>query len=108
LREVDRCADDIASEGTRWGAPLAKMLRAGACAMRDERDEAARLLSQAEGEFASERMALHVAVARQRLSELATGERAARLRAAAHSWMHEQAIADPERMAHTIAPWRRG
>jgi serine/threonine protein kinase len=105
-KEGDRCAGEIEEEETRWGAPLAKMLRAGACALRGEIDEARRLFAAAEREFASEEMALHVAIARARHAELFTGEASLLLRAAAITWMQEQGIADPERLTTMIAPRR--
>ena len=110
LREAERCATDIASEGTKWGAPLAMLLRAGALVARGMTAEVGPLLTAAEDLFAAERMGLHVAVCRWRLAEVlerAGGEQAALLHAAATSWMQEQGIADPERMSQTIAPWRR-
>jgi hypothetical protein len=106
LREVLRSADDIEAEGTRWGAPLAKVLRAGVCVLRGDTLEAARLLGASETAFADEGMALHVAVARHRAAEILTGEPQQLIAAAASSWMHEQAIADPERMSYMIAPFR--
>ena len=108
LREVERCADDVAREGTRYGAPLAKMLRASALAMRGDAPHAARLLTEAEREFQSERMLLHVACARARLAPLVhhqTPDRAKLLAAASQSYMEEQGIADPARLASVIAPW---
>jgi hypothetical protein len=75
--------------------------------LRREVDEARRLFAAAEHEFASEDMALHVAVARARHAELFEGEQALLLRAAASTWMQEQAIFDPERLTSTLAPRRR-
>ena len=110
LREVERCAAEIAAEGTRWGAPLATLLRAGASAVRGETDPAKRQLASAEDGFASERMGLQVAVCRWRLAERIDAEgkqeRAALLRAAATTWMQEQGVVEPERLVQTIAPWR--
>ncbi len=106
LREVERCAGELVGEGTRWGTPLATLLRAGAAATRGNQEEASSLLAAAEDGFASERMGLHVAVCRWRLAERVVGEQSALLKAAATSWMQEQAIADAERLVHTIAPWR--
>ncbi len=106
LREADRCATDIESEGTRWSAPLAKVLRAGVVAARGDRRHAADLLMAAESEFLGERMALHVAIARWRRSQIAAEEESKLIRAAAVTWMQEQSIVDMERMAQTIAPWK--
>ena len=107
LREAVKCASDIESEGTKWGAPLAKVLRAAVIAAAGDPGQAADLLQAAELEFLGERMALHVAIARWRRSELAAEEESKLLRASATSWMQDQAIADMERMAQTIAPWKR-
>jgi hypothetical protein len=69
---------------------------------------ASRLLATAEDGFASERMGLQVAACRWRLAERLEGEAGALLRAAAATWLKDQAIADAERLVQTIAPWRRG
>ena len=106
LRETERYAGEIEAEGTRWGGALALLLRAGVTATRGDVPAASRLLATAEDAFASERMGLHVATCRWRLSERLQGEPSALLKAAATTWMKEQAIADAERMVHTIAPWR--
>ncbi len=108
-REVERCASEIEGDSARWGMPLAQLLRAGVCALRGDRAGCMSLLATAENGFATERMGLHVAVCRHQLAECLEAtekERAALLRAAAASWMQEQAIADPERLAHTIAPFQ--
>jgi hypothetical protein len=108
-REAERCASEIEDEGARWGKPLALLLRAGVCAVRGQESECASLLAGAEDGFAVERMGLHVAVSRWRLAEClerTETDRSALLRAAAASWMQEQGIADPGRLAHTIAPFR--
>jgi hypothetical protein len=53
-------------------------------------------------------MALHVAIARWRRSQVAAEEESKLIRAAAVTWMQEQSIADMDRMAQTIAPWKGG
>ncbi len=110
LREAERCAADIATEETRWGAPLGTLLRASALAARGTSAEVASLLALADAGFTAEHMSLHAAVTRARLAECierTDPERAASLRAAAAAWMQAQAIADPERMTQTIAPWKK-
>ncbi len=107
LREAERCAGEIAGEGTRWGGAMATLLRAGR-ARRAETTARRRASSlSAEDGFAGERMGLHgnggVPVATRRSGSRAS---APLLRAAATSWMQEQAIADAERLVHMIAPWR--
>jgi hypothetical protein len=61
----------------------------------------------AEREFMGQRMALHVAVARYRRASIAAPDEAKLIHAAATTWMQEQSIVDFERMAQTIAPWKR-
>ncbi|HEY2514561.1 MAG TPA: AAA family ATPase, partial [Polyangiaceae bacterium] len=92
LEEAERCANEMASEKTRWSTPLVALLRAGIAARRGERDEAIRALVAAEPGFIAERMALHVATCRWLLAEIAPEEKVLLVRAAAHSWMKEQAI----------------
>jgi hypothetical protein len=107
LREAERAAGEIDAEQTTWAAPLAKVLRAGVAAVRGDAREAAALLMTAEREFMGQRMALHVAVARFRRASIAAPDEAKLIHAAATTWMQEQSIVDFERMAQTIAPWKR-
>jgi hypothetical protein len=107
LREAERSASEIEAEQTTWAAPLAKVLRAGAAVVRQDPRQAAALLVDAEREFMGQRMALHVAVARLRRASIAAPDESRLIHAAATTWMQEQSIADFERMAQTIAPWKR-
>ncbi len=107
LREALQCAADVEAEGTRWGSALAKVLRAAVAAAEGDAPQAAALLMAAELELSGERMALHVAVARWRRAEIVPEDEAKLLRASATTWMQEQSIVDFERMAQTIAPWKR-
>jgi hypothetical protein len=107
LREAEQAAAEIDAEQTAWAAPLAKVLRAGVAAVRGDAREASAMLMAAEREFMGQRMALHVAVARFRRASIAAPDEAKLIHAAATTWMQEQSIVDFERMAQTIAPWKR-
>jgi hypothetical protein len=106
LRGVDAHADAIVKEKTRWGSPLAFLLRAGAAATRGEHERALPLLESAEAGLSAADMALHAVVCRRRRGELLGGDAGRELVAAADAWMAGQGIRRPERMAAMLAPGR--
>jgi hypothetical protein len=106
LAGVDRHARRMLRQHTRWGDPLAQLLRASVAAMRGDRPRALWLLEVAESGFATAEMALHGAVARRRRGELTGGEAGRALVASADAWMQGQGIRRPERMAAMLAPGR--
>ena len=109
LRVAEEHAAAILREKTRWGDPLALMLRAGAASTRGETERARLLLASAEAGLAGADMALHAAVARRRRGESMEGDAGRDLVAAADAWMTGQGIRNPERMAAMLAPglWAR-
>jgi eukaryotic-like serine/threonine-protein kinase len=96
----------ILREKTRWGDPLALLLRAGAAATRGEPERAVPLLESAEDGFVAAEMALHTAAARRRRGELVGGDAGRSLLASADSWMSSQGIKNPARMTAMLAPGR--
>jgi serine/threonine protein kinase len=106
VQGAERHARAILRQGTRWGDPLALLLRAGAAATRGEGDRAVRLLESAEEGFAAAEMALHTAAARRRRGELIGGDAGRSLVTSADSWMSGQSIKNPERMTAMLAPGR--
>ncbi|HEV2444281.1 MAG TPA: AAA family ATPase, partial [Candidatus Sulfopaludibacter sp.] len=64
----------IERESTRWGSPLAHLIRAGIVSWYGDRPAAARHLAAAAREFQDCEMALYAAAARRRCGELMAGE----------------------------------
>jgi serine/threonine protein kinase len=106
LRGTEDHARAILREQTRWGDPLALLLRAGAAATRGEAERALTFLESAEAGFVAADMALHAAVARRRRGELSGGDTGHGLVAAADAWMGTQGIKSPQRMTAMLAPGR--
>jgi hypothetical protein len=108
LRVVEAHARAILEERTRWGDPLAHVLRAGVAAARGRTDAAVQWLESAEAGFGAADMALHAAAARRRRGELVGGDAGGSLVASADGWMAGQGIRRPERMTAMLAPgkWR--
>jgi tetratricopeptide (TPR) repeat protein len=104
VRGAERHARAMIREKTRWGDPLALLIRAGAASTRAEKEDAVRLLESAEAGLAAADMALHAAVARRRRGELLAGDEGAALVVAADTWMNGQGIRNPARMAAMLAP----
>jgi hypothetical protein len=108
LRGAEGQARSILRERTRWGDPLAFLLKAGAAATRGETARSLALLESAETAFTAADMALHAAVSRRRRGELMGGQAGNDLVAAADAWMGGQDIVSPARMAQMLAPGRWG
>jgi eukaryotic-like serine/threonine-protein kinase len=106
LRGAEQHARAILGERTRWGDPLAALLRAGAAATRGETEAALRFLESAEAGFTAAAMALHAAATRRRRGELMGGDAGRDLVSGADAWMAAQSIKAPERMAAVLAPGR--
>ena len=103
LRSAERDVRRIEREGTPWGLPLARLIRAGIAAARTDPEEGLRQLARAEDEFAQLDMALYAAAARRRRGELLGGEGQS-LVASADARMAEEDIRNPGRMADMLAP----
>jgi hypothetical protein len=108
LEGAERHARAIQRQKTRWGDPLALLVRAGAAATRGEDERAVERLEAAEAGFAAADMALHAAAARRRRGELTGGDAGRGLVASADAWMTGQKIKSPERMTAMLAPGRWG
>ena len=106
LRGAEEHARAILGERTRWGDPLAALIRAGAAATRGETEAALRFLESAEAGFTAASMSLHAVAARRRRGELMGGDAGRELVSASDTWMTAQAIKAPERMAAVLAPGR--
>jgi hypothetical protein len=103
---VERHARAILRERTRWGDPLAWILRAGAAATAGDAERALRSLEAAEAGFTTAEMALHAAAARRRRGELVGGDVGRDLVASVDAWMAGQNVRNPERMTAMLAPGR--
>jgi hypothetical protein len=104
LAEAERCARRIEREGTVRSAPLARLVRAGACRVRDDLDGSVRLLRQAVDGFDAAAMGLYAACARRQLGRLVGGDEGRELLARADAAMAAQSIANPERVTALYAP----
>jgi hypothetical protein len=94
-------AKNIRKENMPWGNPLADLIEAGAFAVEEKREEAARLLEQAIAGCDATDMALYAWCARRQLAKLREDPEAL---AAADGWMRAEAIVRPDRMAQMLVP----
>jgi hypothetical protein len=101
LDEVDRCVARLRREKHHWSDGYADLLGGLAAAQRGDGDQALARLTAARGRFETLGMALHAAVTRRRLGELAAS--AADV-TAADEWMRNENIRDPDRMTQLWAP----
>jgi hypothetical protein len=103
LRAAERDARRLEREGMPWSRALACPIKAGVAASRGDRSRAATLLAQAVTELEAVDMNLYAASARRRLGELIGGDEGRAHIDRADSWMREQTIQDPKRMADVFA-----
>jgi hypothetical protein len=101
LDEVDRCVGRLRREKHHWSDAYADLLGGLAAAQRGDGEQALARLTAARGQFETLGMALHAAVTRRRLGELAAS--AADV-TAADEWMRNENIRDPDRMTQLWAP----
>jgi predicted TIM-barrel fold metal-dependent hydrolase len=99
-----RCARRIERTGTRWGKPLAGLLRGALAAREGKRVEAQAILARAARDADIAEMPGHAAVARRRQGELAGGEEGAALIATANAWMAAHGVRNPDRFIGLVAP----
>jgi hypothetical protein len=104
LRDASRTARQIEREKMMWGDPMAKLIMAGAEAMRGETAVADELLCIAMAGFDAADMSLLAMVARRQRGRLVGGEGGRKMVAAADAWMLDRNIRAPERMAALYAP----
>ncbi|EYF02200.1 Hypothetical protein CAP_7411 [Chondromyces apiculatus DSM 436] len=100
LSEVLGAASRIEGEGMPWATPLAAMLRAGAAAVRGEREEALSLLDRAATQLDAADMSLYAAAARFRVGALGDAATLAQTT----QWMRQHGVADPARLTAMLAP----
>jgi hypothetical protein len=105
LAEVGDAARRIERERTGWGAPFAKMLRAGIAGAEQKVEPAAALYEEAAQAADAAQMALVAAVARRCRGLLLGGDEGKKLVSEAEAWMRKMTVRSPERFAATIAPW---
>ena len=97
-------AREIVKADTEWGDALAGLVRACAAMTVGDPDSAVSELHAAIDGFESVDMALHVAVARQRLSELVGGSEKHALNANVGRWMASQEVVSPAGICRLYAP----
>lgn len=104
LEEAARIWPRLAREEVPFARTYALLLRAGVAHGRGNADECVQALERA-AKFADEHDYPHCAsAARLRLGSILGGAEGASLAAQARSWMADQSIVDPERMAGVWAP----
>jgi eukaryotic-like serine/threonine-protein kinase len=103
LRSAQRDARRLDREGMAWSRALAYPIRAGVAAARGDRSEAARLFAAGVTHLEAVDMNLYAAGARRRLGELLGGAEGQAQVERADSWMKQQTIRDPARMANVFA-----
>ncbi len=94
----------IARAKLHWATPLAQLLYAGAAMLEDDRAQATDWLTRATLGLDAANMPLHAACARRRLGGLMSATEGSAVVAAADSWMVEQSVRNPARMAELLAP----
>jgi eukaryotic-like serine/threonine-protein kinase len=108
LAEAARYARKLERERMLWTSTLASLIRAGvARAAGDREGEIAHLRAAADHADAAD-MQLHAAVARMRLGAALGAGEGDDLALRARSWMAEQGIARPDRLAAMLAPLAPG
>jgi eukaryotic-like serine/threonine-protein kinase len=110
LRLAASDAARLESERSRWGTPLAQLIRAGIAATRGRGESAASFLARAEKGFEGADMGLHAAVARRRRGELLGGEEGRAMIDSADAWMAARRIRNPVAVTDLLGPgtWRPG
>ena len=104
LAAARRDARAIDRERAAWADPFAALVLAGAAALSGRRDEASRLLGQAELGFQASQLSAHAAATRWRRGERLEGEEGRRLCESAEAWMAERGVVRPERLVSMLAP----
>jgi hypothetical protein len=104
LRDASKTARRIEREKMMWGDPLAKLIMAGAAAMRGQAEVTDELLCAAVAGFEAADMSLLAMVARRQRGRLMGGDSGRKMVANADAWMGDRSIRSPERMADLYAP----
>ena len=104
LRSAERDARRLEREGMAWSTALALPIRAGVAAARGDASRAATLFADAATRLEAVDMNLYAAASRRRLGEILGGDEGRAHVEQADSWMRQQAIRNPARMAEVFAP----
>lgn len=102
-----RSARALEGEGVEWAHALARLLRAAVASRAGKRDEALRLLGDAEAVAAGQGMALMAAVIRRRRGEVLGGASGGAVVDAADDELRARGIRAPERMKAMLSPLLR-
>jgi serine/threonine protein kinase/tetratricopeptide (TPR) repeat protein len=103
LRSALRDARRLEREGIAWSTALSLPIRAGVAAARGDRSRAATLFTEAVKQLEAVEMNLYAAASRRRLGEILGGEEGREQVEQANTWMNEQGIRNPGRMADVFA-----
>ncbi len=104
LRAAERDARRLDREGMPWSRALACPIRAGVAAARGDRSRSATLFADAVAQLEAVDMNLYAAASRRRLGEILGGDEGRAQVERADSWMMQQTIRNPARMADVFAP----
>jgi hypothetical protein len=104
LRSAERDARRLEREGMARSKAPSLPIRAGVAAARGDRSRAARLFALAIEQLDAVDMNLYAAASRRRLGETLGGSEGQAQLEIADSWMNEQGIRKPARMADVFAP----
>ncbi len=104
LRSAGRDAGRLGREGMAWSRALAGPILAGIAGARGHRSRAAALFAEAVTQLEGVDMNLYAAASRRRLGEILGGDEGRAQVERADSWMRQQGIRDPTRMADVFAP----
>jgi hypothetical protein len=104
LRAAQRDARRLHREGMAWSRALAYPIEAGVAAAQGDRSAAAALFAAAVTHLEAVDMHLYAAAARRRLGEILGGPEGRAQVEQADSWMVQQTIQNPARMADVFAP----
>jgi serine/threonine protein kinase len=104
LKSAERDARRLDREGMGWSKALAYPINAGVAAARGDRSQAAALCAEAVQQLEAVDMNLYAASSRRRLGEILGGDEGRAQVERADSWMRQQGIQNPARMADVFAP----
>lgn len=104
LKIAENLAHQIYKEDMKWAEPLAVLVQAGVASLRNEKQKAISLLSEACAGFEHGHMKLYAAVAKRRLAEITGGAEREHLKEEAEQWMREQKIKAPDKISRMLAP----
>jgi eukaryotic-like serine/threonine-protein kinase len=103
IRCAERDAKRLQREGVAWSKALAYPILAGVALARGNKTKAASLFAQAVQELEAVDMNLYAAASRRRLGEILGGDEGRAHVETADSWMSQQGIQHPARMADVFA-----